>query len=140
MTRTLALDPSVAIPLLVSTHTHHEAVVRWWAGRTVVLAGHASIETYAVLTRLPGNTRVVARDAARLLEARFGAPLPLARTGPELYEELAALEIAGGAVYDAIIGIAARDADAVLATRDARARSTYERVGASIDVVLDAPA
>lgn len=48
---------------------------------------------------------------------------------------LAAADIAGGAVYDALIALAAIDNDAVLATRDARARSTYEAVGAATVVV-----
>lgn len=51
----LALDTSVAIPLLVQTHSAHAAVVRWWNGRTVSLCGHAVAETYSVLTRLPGD-------------------------------------------------------------------------------------
>lgn len=37
----LALDTSVAVPLLVRPHPAHGAVVRWAAGRDLVLAGHA---------------------------------------------------------------------------------------------------
>jgi hypothetical protein len=44
------------------------------------------------------------------------------------------LELAGGAVYDALVGLAAVENGATLATRDSRARATYEIVGA--DVVL----
>ena len=79
MSVALAVDTSVALPLLVSTDAAHVAVVRWWAGREVALSGHALAETYSVLTRLPGDIRVAPSDAARLLEDRFSPPLLLGR-------------------------------------------------------------
>ena len=130
MTSPLAIDASVAVPLLVRTHTAHPEVVRWWDGREVHLAGHALAETYAVLTRLPGDLRMEPRDAARLLAERFAAPLLLGpETARRLPQLLSQLGIAGGAVYDALVALAAADNKASLATRDARARGTYERVG-----------
>jgi len=39
------------------------------------------------------------------------------------------MEIAGGAVYDAPMALAAVEHRVALATRDARARDTYEMVG-----------
>jgi hypothetical protein len=45
------------------------------------------------------------------------------------------LEIAGGAVYDALVGLAAAEHGVQLATRDARARATYEAVGARVVIV-----
>ena len=56
-TRVLALDTSVAIPYLVQSHEHHRAVTQWLRGRELRLAGHALVETYSVLTRLPGDAR-----------------------------------------------------------------------------------
>jgi toxin FitB len=123
----LALDTSVAIPLLVQTHDAHEAVVRWWDKREIALSGHAVAETYSVLTRLPGDLRVAPADAARLLRARFVAPLQLKpRTASRIPE------ILGGAVYDALVGLAAVEHDATLATRDGRAAATYEAIGARV--------
>lgn len=131
-----ALDTSVAIPLLVRTHGAHAAVVRWWRHRPVVLAGHALAETYSVLTRLPGDLRLAPADAARLLDERFGPPLLLPDdVAAELPAVLARSGIAGGAVYDALVGLCAAAHDAVLATRDARARGTYDAVGARSVVV-----
>ena len=63
----LALDTSVAVPLLVQNHAAHPVITRWWNHRDVARCGHASIETYAVLTRLPGDSRLAPADAARLL-------------------------------------------------------------------------
>ncbi|MDP1847852.1 MAG: type II toxin-antitoxin system VapC family toxin [Solirubrobacteraceae bacterium] len=131
----LALDTSVAIALLVQTHREHAAVVRWCGSRPLVLSGHAVAETYSVLTRLPGDVRLSPVDAARLLGAWFGPPLLL---GPDsaarLPEVLSGLGIAGGAVYDALVGLAAVEHDADLATRDIRAKATYETVGARVVV------
>lgn len=129
----LAVDTSVAIPLLVQTHAAHDAVVRWWDGREVALSGHALAETYSVLTRLPGDLRLAPGDAARLLEDRFSSPLLL---GPETARRLPAvlsrMEIAGGAVYDALVALTALEHNVDLATRDARARDTYEAVGVGV--------
>lgn len=133
---TVAVDTSVAIPLLVRSHDHHTAVVRWWNGQDVVLSGHALAETYSVLTRLPGDARLTPADAARLLDTRFSSPLVLdASAARELPGTLSRLGIAGGAVYDALVALAAREHGVALATRDARARGTYEAVGVPVVVV-----
>jgi predicted nucleic acid-binding protein len=130
---TVAVDTSVAVPLLVRSHHHHAAVVRWWGGQEIALSGHALAETYSVLTRLPGDARLAPADAARLLAARFSPPLVL--SGPhtrKLADTLSRLGIAGGAVYDALVALAAKDHGAALATRDARARGTYDAVGVKV--------
>jgi toxin FitB len=132
----LALDTSVAVPLLVQTHTAHAAVVAWWAGRRVALCGHAVAETYSVLTRLPGDLRLAPADAAKLMQQRFAPPLLLGvETARHLPDVLSRWEIAGGAVYDALVALAAVEHQADLATRDARARDTYERLGARVVIV-----
>jgi len=132
----IALDTSVAVPLLVSTHRDHAAVVAWWDRREVTLCGHAVAETYSVLTRLPGDLRHTPKDAASLMRARFASPIALAEaTAARLHEVLAERGVFGGAVYDAMVALAAIEHDAELATRDARARATYEAVGAKVITV-----
>lgn len=133
MSAPLALDTSVAIPLLVQSHRAHDAIVRWWDEREASLSGHALVETYAVLTRLPGDLRLAPDDAVRLLKVRFGRPLLLsARAALRLPETLSRLGISGGAVYDALVALAAAEHGISLATRDARARATYEKVGVQV--------
>ena len=63
----LVLDTSVAVPLLVTSHVAHRSVNAALGDRTAALAGHALLETYAVLTRLPGDARLAPADAVRLL-------------------------------------------------------------------------
>jgi predicted nucleic acid-binding protein len=133
---TVAVDASVAVPLLVRSHQHHADVVRWWSGQELTLSGHALPETYSVLTRLPGDARLSAKDAARLLNARFTTPLTL--SGPvtqEVHITLSRLGIAGGAVYDGLVALAAKEHGVALATRDARARGTYDAIGVSVILV-----
>lgn len=136
MTAPIALDTSVAVPLLVQTHRAHCAVVSWWQGRELALSGHAVAETYSVLTRLPGDLRLTPADAARLLDERFAAPLLLGRKiAKQLPDVLSGLGIAGGAVYDALVALAAAEHNCALATRDARAKVTYEAVGVQVMIV-----
>lgn len=133
---TVGVDTSVAIPLLVRSHHAHDAVVRWWAGQQLALSGHALPETYSVLTRLPGDARLAPSDAAQLIAARFSAPLALGNArSRRLPETLSRLGIAGGGVYDAMVALAAKEHDVPLATRDGRARGTYETVGVHVITV-----
>lgn len=131
----LTLDTSVAIPLLVATHRAHAAVNRWWNGREIALSGHALAETYSVLTRLPGDLRLAPVDAARLLSERFAEPLLLGSdVAGRLPEVLSRLGLAGGAIHDALVALAALEHGAALATRDARAKATYDTVGVRVVV------
>jgi toxin FitB len=133
---TVAVDTSVAVPLLVRSHRAHAAVARWWDGQQVALSGHALAETYSVLTRLPGDARLAPADAARLLTERFAPPLLLsAARVRKLPDTLSRLGIAGGAVYDALVALAAREHEVALATRDGRAKGTYDAVGVEVIVV-----
>jgi toxin FitB len=134
---TVAVDTSVAVPLLVRSHQDHAAVVRWWGGQDIALSGHALAETYSVLTRLPGDARLAPADAARLLTARFSPPLVMRGSGArKLPDTLSRLGITGGAVYDALVALAAKEHGMALATRDARARGTYDAVGVELLVVI----
>jgi predicted nucleic acid-binding protein len=127
---TVAVDTSVAVPLLVRSHSHHAEVVRWWDGQELALSGHALAETYSVLTRLPGDARLAAGDAARLIDARFEASLTLSVPhSRRIHAALSRLGIAGSAVYDGLVALAAKEHGVALATRDARARGTYDAVG-----------
>jgi predicted nucleic acid-binding protein len=130
------LDTSVAIPLLVTSHVAHRSVNASLGDRTVALAGHALHETYAVLTRLPGDARLAPDDAVRLLRERFEAAAvldrPSLRSAPSV---LAGAGVAGGATYDGLIALAARSADLPLASRDRRARDTYRLLGVAVEFI-----
>lgn len=129
-----AVDTSVAVPLLVSSHEAHEVVRSWASGRCLCLSGHALLETYSVLTRLPGDARVAPRDAVVLIEENFASPAVLsAELVIRVHHELASLGVCGGAVYDGLVALAARENGLALVTRDSRARPTYEAVGVRVE-------
>lgn len=131
---TVALDTSVAIPLLVRGHPAHRAVIRWAGDHDLVLAGHAQVETFSVLTRLPDALRLDASAALRAIRAGFGAPVHPRHPDAAL-QRIADADITGGAVYDAMVAIAAEDAGVPLATSDARAVPTYARIGVRVVIV-----
>ena len=89
----------------------------------------------SILTRLPGDARLAPADAAQLLNARFPSPLVLSSSRTRKPDTLSRLGIAGGAVYDALVALAAKEHGPALATRDARARGTYDAVGVEVIVV-----
>jgi toxin FitB len=124
------LDTSAAVALVLEDHDAHAATVAAVRGCRLGLAGHAWFETYSLLTRLPGDLRRSPADAGRLLAHSFPESSFLGETVTStLGAEFARLGIAGGSVYDALVGAAARHHDRALLTRDDRARPTYGALG-----------
>lgn len=135
---TLAVDTSAAVALLMSSHTAHRVVRRQLRGQDLVLTQHSLAETYSVLTRLPGDARVAPADAVRLIEGNFGPPAQLpAATAADVPRLLAEVNIVGGAVYDGLVGLAAKATGLSLATRDLRAAATYDALGVDVVAILD---
>ncbi|MGH2758446.1 MAG: PIN domain-containing protein [Actinomycetota bacterium] len=125
-----AVDASVAIAGFAAWHEAHEAA------RRVVSAGaglpaHAAIETYSVLTRLPEPFRFSPDTARTLILQNFTQPfLLLSDAGYRALAEIApAVSIIGGAIYDGVIAATAKEAEATLLTRDARAIPVYDALG-----------
>lgn len=95
------------------------------------LSGHALFETYSVLTRLPDDLRVDGPTAVRVIEAAFPRTAFLSvRTSASLPRLLAAQDVLVGAVFDALVAAAAVEHELPLYTRDRRAVSTYQKLGA----------
>jgi len=132
----LLLDTSAAIALVVEDHEAHAATMEAVHGRHLGLAGHAWFETYSVLTRLPGGLRRSPADVFALLAHDFPATEFLADdAAAALGPELARLGISGGAVYDALVGAAARRHSRSLVSGDARARPVYESLGVRVRLI-----
>ena len=130
------LDTSAAVALVVEDHEAHAATLEAVRSRRLGLAGHAWFETYSVLTRLPAGLRRSPADAIRVLTHNFPASGFLGEAeSAALGGELAGLGIAGGAVYDALVGAAARQHRRLLVSGEARARPIYEALGVEIDLI-----
>jgi predicted nucleic acid-binding protein len=130
------LDTSVAIAVVVEDHELHAAALEVVQGRRLGLSGHAWFETYSVLTRLPGARRRSPADALRLLAHDFPASAFLGEDESiALGAEIARLGVSGGAVYDALVGAAARQHRLPLVSADVRARPVYESLGVGLDII-----
>ncbi len=123
-------DASCMVAALCSWHVFHgrarqEIERRLARGESMVSAGHAVIETYAVLTRLPPPHRLGPADAQALVTTSFVEGITMtgsdARTYRQLLDRMPSAGIAGGRAYDALIAACARKAGAgVLLTFNAR--------------------
>ena len=130
------VDTSVAVAVVVEDHEHHGATLRAIGTRSLGLAGHAAFETFSVLTRLPPPARRSPETVMRLLSANFSSIQFLSTSGAEaLLPKLASFGIAGGSVYDALVGASATESGLVLLTRDARALPVYRMLRVDIEVI-----
>lgn len=130
------MDTSVAVALSVADHEQHEATSRALGRRILGLCGHAAFEAFSVITRLPAPARRDPGTVARLLARNFPATRFLsAEAAASVLAELPTLRIAGGAVYDALVGACANEHGLVLATRDRRALETYRALDVGVEFV-----
>ena len=123
----IALDSSVAIAAALPWHGSHEAARAALPARPTRPIAHAGLETYSVLTRLPPPHRVAPAQAHEVIGSLFSGPaLTLSSDGHRHLLELAVhARITGGSVYDALVGLTAREAGATLLTLDRRALPVY---------------
>jgi predicted nucleic acid-binding protein len=130
----LLLDTSAALALVIEDHDHFSAVSARVESLTLGLAGHAHFEVFSTLTRLPEPMRVTASVAAAIIVDSFPESRFLGENGQAaLLAEFAAGGISGGAVYDALVGCAAREHGVTLLTCDRRAERTYQALGVTYE-------
>jgi predicted nucleic acid-binding protein len=130
------VDTSAAVALVVGDHQFHRATIEALSGRRLGLAGHAAFETFSVLTRLPPPARRPPRVVAQLMATNFPANRHLsAAAALQLLDGLAQNEIAGGSVYDALVGAVANEQGIALATHDRRALDTYRVLGIEVELL-----
>jgi predicted nucleic acid-binding protein len=132
----LLLDTSAAVALVVSDHVGHAVTMEAVGRRRLGLAGHAAFETFSVLTRLPPPARRTASVIGQVLHENFPGTRYLSPAGAaRLFARLPALGIAGGSVYDALVGATAAEHGLPLATRDRRALNTYRALEVNVELV-----
>lgn len=137
--RDVLVDTSVAVALLVVDHELHRTAMTALKGRRAGLAGHAAFETFSVLTRLPPPNRRSPSSVAHAIARNFPATVYLSPDGAaRLAGHLEEGRVAGGAVYDALVGFAALEHGRRLVTADVRALSTYRMFGVDVEVLAGA--
>jgi len=135
-TATLLLDTSAAVALVVADHDHHEETFQALRGRELGLAGHAAFETLSVLTRLPPPARRTPATVTKMLAKTFPETRFLGtRAAASLLPTLGAIGIAGGSVYDALVGATAKEHRLTLVTRDRRALEVYRKLDVDVEVI-----
>jgi predicted nucleic acid-binding protein len=116
-----SLDSNCMIAAVCAWHEHHVAAAdaierRLERGDRLVIAAHALVEAYAVLTRLPSPHRLAPADAWTLVKTNFvGSATPATLSGSAqvvLLDTLAASGLGGGRTYDALIAATAAHAKA----------------------------
>jgi len=98
------------------THPDHAAAARELGarldnGETMIIPGHCLVECYSVLTRMPPDRRVQAREAFNFLSDFASSGDVVALSGQNylpVLESAVAAGISGGRIYDALIAEAAR--------------------------------
>jgi predicted nucleic acid-binding protein len=131
-----AVDASVAVASLDSSHEAHDLCREVLVSRRPALAGHALFETLSVLTRLPAPYRLSPQSAVAVLDRAYPERSWLSRDEQSaLLPELARAGLGGGAVYDALVGWAARAAGQVLVTRDRRAERVYRALDVPSELI-----
>ncbi|MGL4176952.1 MAG: PIN domain-containing protein [Dermatophilaceae bacterium] len=128
-------DTSVLVPALAAFHEGHVSARR--ALRDVeVVPAHVLVETYSVLTRLPGPHRLAAADARlAVTNLPFRIIALLDDEYSAVIDRLAAAGVGGGAVYDGLVAATAAHHELLLLTRDRRAITTYDALGCRYSMV-----
>ena len=136
-----APDTSVLVAGFVSSHRFNGDALAalGQVRRRGNLIAHTIAEAYSVLSAPGGVYRAEPAAVVAYLD-QFVAEEPIP-VRPSSYREalglLASGGRAGGAVYDALIGLAARDAGVTLLSLDARAQPVYELCGARVRTVAE---
>lgn len=134
--RVALLDTSAAIAFMMPDMHGHAATMAALRTLRRGLAGHAATETYSVLTRLPPPARLTPSAALTGIEHNFPETIALSSEGSRsALSRLRSAGIAGGAVYDGLVALAAQEAGLPLFTRDRRAMTTYAALGAELIVI-----
>ncbi len=96
------------------------------------LVAHTTAETYAVLSAPSGVYRSKPSTVLAYLDQFLEGGAPI-QPHPAAYREALELLVddgrGGASIYDALIALAAREANATLVSLDRRARPTYELCG-----------
>jgi predicted nucleic acid-binding protein len=142
--RATALDASVIVAGLLSSHEHHGPAAAELAALLsepgdVILPLQALVEAYSVMTRLPSPHRLSAKDALAVLERSLRQrTIVVGLDGEEAWELIQGLsqrQIAGATSYDGLIVACARKGGAQRILTFNRAH--FERIAdAGLEIVV----
>jgi predicted nucleic acid-binding protein len=130
------VDTSAALALAQRENPFHLAARARLLACRRGMSGHAAVELLSVLTRLPPPHRLNPVAALRLEETNFPESRYLSATDTkDLLREFVQAGLAGGALYDGLVGAAARKHNLPLVTCDRRAEPTYRVLGVNYELL-----
>jgi predicted nucleic acid-binding protein len=130
------VDTSAALALAQRENPFHLAARARLLACRRGMSGHAAVELLSVLTRLPPPHRLSPIAAFRMVQTNFPESRFLSAVDAKrLLRELAEAGLAGGAVYDGLVGAAARQHKLLLITCDRRAEPTYRVLGVDYELL-----
>jgi predicted nucleic acid-binding protein len=130
------VDTSAALALAQRENPFHVAARARLLTCRRGMSGHAAVELLSVLTRLAPPHRLSPAAALRLEETNFPESRFLSATDAKgLLREFAETGLAGGALYDGLVGAAARKHKLPLITCDRRAEPTYRVLGVNYELL-----
>ncbi|AYE99404.1 PIN domain-containing protein (plasmid) [Mycobacterium paragordonae] len=130
------VDTSAALALAQRENPFHRAARARLLQCRRGMSGHAAVELLSVLTRLPPPQRLRPAAAFRLEVTNFPDSRFLSATDTRnLLHEFAEAGLAGGALYDGLVGAAARQHKLPLITCDRRAEPTYRALGVTYELL-----
>ena len=136
-------DTSVLVAAMVEGHPRHAAAWSWLQRvrqRTDMgfVAAHSLAESYAVLTRMPLHPRISPALAVQLIRTNVLATCEVVALSENDYatllDHLAEVEIAGGAVYDAVLLYTANkvNVDLIVTLNESDFRRVYPALAGKI--------
>ena len=130
------VDTSTALALAQRENPYHRAARARLLDCRRGMAGHAAVELLSVLTRLPPPQRLSPAAAMRLETTNFPDSRFLAAADTaDLLQEFIEAGLAGGALYDGLVGAVAREHKLTLITGDRRAEPTYRVLGVTYELL-----
>lgn len=130
------VDTSAALALVQRENPFHRAATARLLTCRRGMSGHAAVELLSVLTRLPSPQRLSPAAAFRLAETNFPESRFLSASDTKgLLREFAQAGLAGGALYDGLVGAAARNHKLPIVTCDRRAEPTYRLLGVEYELL-----
>jgi predicted nucleic acid-binding protein len=132
----ITCDTSVLVAAFARWHTDHRAAAAA-VRRVDAIVDHVEVEAFSVLTRLPPPRRVPAHLVTAFLDGHFPGSVPRLASTPstDVLDIAVRGGIAGGAVYDLVVALAAQRGGAQLLSLDQRAAKTYEAAGVEYELL-----
>jgi predicted nucleic acid-binding protein len=119
----IGVDTSCLVPLVSSWHEHHEATLSTlealkMQNNNLIVAAHAVLECFSVLTRLPERIRITPREASDRLFENIAQNFQMVGVDPDTcwsaVRHLSYRDLRGGLIYDAIIAYSCASAGATI--------------------------